>query len=192
MPRPVGRPVATRGIYSFDDLALPPTEIVLETTFVAEALMLSQPRHDGCQAFLNTVSDSSTVYVSELLESELWETAYTIACRELRAGKPRGERKTKEQQRRDGRTRIRAKRLQREIAAAWDEARSALSWVSISVGEVSAWVPTMMGYGGIFAAVVLTGCGGAKNSFQNERRAASRLCVSRLPGTDFVEVLDPH
>lgn len=141
MPRPVGRPPVTRGIYSLDDPIIPPREIVVETTFVAEALMPSQPRHARCQAFLANIADHSIVYFSELLESELWEAGYSIACRELHPGQK------KSKVRIDGRTRRRAERLQRELAEAWQETREALRWASIGVGEVAEWVPVMMSFG---------------------------------------------
>ena len=83
----------------------------------------------------------SVVYFSDLIESELSEAAYSIATRELHGRKP------KSKLRRDGRTRRRAKTLQRQLEGAWHETLGVLDWVSVQVGEVSAWVPTMMGYG---------------------------------------------
>lgn len=136
-----GRPPSTRGIYSLDELVVPPPEIVLETSFVAEALLPSQRRHIACRDFLANVAVASTAYVSELLETELWETAYAIACRELQP------RKKRQVARLDGRTRRRAKRLQQEMQEAWHAARDAMTWAAVGVGEVGEWVPKMMTYG---------------------------------------------
>jgi predicted nucleic acid-binding protein len=140
MPRARGRPAATRGIYALDDLQIPPPEIVVETTFVADARLPSQLHHRECRGFLDLLA-GSTVYFNELLETELGETAYTIAIRELH-GTGR-----KSKLRIDGRTRRRAIRLQRQLEAAWRKTLGVLDWVSVSVGEVSAWVPEMMKYG---------------------------------------------
>lgn len=141
MARPRGRPAATRGIFALDDPQLPPTEIVLETTVVAEALLPDQPHHAACRGFLDNLAGSSTVYFSELLETELWEAAYTIAIRELHGKKHKAE------LRRDGRTRRRAVGLQQRLEASWRDTLDVLDWASLTVAEVGAWVPRMMKYG---------------------------------------------
>lgn len=53
---PVGRPPAARGVYSFEALVVPPREVVLDASFVVDALITSQSRHDDCQAFLTDMA----------------------------------------------------------------------------------------------------------------------------------------
>ena len=79
---PTGRPAAERGVYSFEDTLLPPSELVLDTSFVVDALITSQARQSECRAFLENVAlAGSTVIFSRFLEPELWEIAYRIALK---------------------------------------------------------------------------------------------------------------
>jgi predicted nucleic acid-binding protein len=121
---------------------VPPGEVVLDTSFVVDALVPSQVRHEECQRFLAALVDANaTVVYNRLLEAELWEAAYGIALQELHPGKPR---KTA---RRDGRSRRRAKRLRGEVATAWTDVLDNLNSIPIEVGEVAGLVPTQMEYG---------------------------------------------
>jgi hypothetical protein len=67
--RPRGRPPATRQLFSFEreDLAIP-TELLLDTSFVAEALIVSQPSHNGALDFL-VRSVAETAFQLALKES---------------------------------------------------------------------------------------------------------------------------
>ena len=140
---PRGRPPAARGVYSFEDATLfPPTELVLDTSFVLDALLPSQPRHPACQAFLAGVAEAgSTVFFNHLLENELWEAAYRVAFRELHPGKRATD------VRHDGRARRRAKRLRADVETAWRSVLDALDWVAIDVSEVADAVPDVMAWG---------------------------------------------
>jgi len=139
---PVGRPPAERNVYAFEGCLIPPAELVLDTSFVVDALIPSQARHGECQAFLATMAVArTTVVFNRFLEPELWEAAYKIALKELHPG-----RHTKDL-RQDLRTLRRAKTLQAEVEGAWRAVLTALDWVSVELSEVEAWVPEMMGYG---------------------------------------------
>src|SRR5437879_6385926 len=96
---PVGRPPAERGVYSFDGMLVSPPEVVLDTSFVVDALIPTQTRHFECRAFLGYIVDAeATVIFNRLLEPELWEAAYKIALKELhprrRAADVRQDRRT--------------------------------------------------------------------------------------------------
>ena len=77
---PVGRRTAERNVFSFEGRLLAPPELVLDTSFVVDALVATQPRHAVCRAFLDAIRDSgSVVYFNTLLVVELWEAAYASA-----------------------------------------------------------------------------------------------------------------
>jgi predicted nucleic acid-binding protein len=123
-------------------MLVPPAELVLDTPFVVDALLRSQPRHEVCRAYLTAIAGAhSTVIFNRLLEPELWEAAYRIAIRERYPGRRASD------VRHDGRTRQRAKTLQRRLEAAWNELLTALDWLAIEVGEVREWVPQLMARG---------------------------------------------
>lgn len=79
-----GRTRLTRGVFSIEDQQLTlPDPIALDTSFVVEALLATQPLHDVCDAFLRRIFDSgASVVTSELLRIELAETAFAIAMKE--------------------------------------------------------------------------------------------------------------
>jgi predicted nucleic acid-binding protein len=63
-----GRRRLTRGVFSIEDQQLTlPDPIALDTSFVVEALLATQPLHDACDAFLKRIFDSGvSVVTSEL------------------------------------------------------------------------------------------------------------------------------
>jgi predicted nucleic acid-binding protein len=139
---PLGRPPAERNVYSFEGRLLPPDELVLETSFVVDALIPSQSRHSECQAFLAHMADiQSRVFFNRFLEPELWEAAYKIALRERHPGSRAAD------VREDRRTLRRARTLQLEVANAWRDVLTALDWVVVELAEVESWLPRMMAYG---------------------------------------------
>ena len=75
MPR--GRRPATRGVYAIEDPALIlPEVLALDTSFVVEALIETQPLHAVCAGFVERIVEAApTVVTSELLEVELAEAA---------------------------------------------------------------------------------------------------------------------
>jgi hypothetical protein len=92
---PVGRRAAERNVFSFEGRLLAPPELVIDTSFVVDALITTQPRHDACRAFLDAIRDSgSVVYFNMLLVAELWEAAYAIKLRRRHGGSGGGTAKT--------------------------------------------------------------------------------------------------
>lgn len=80
---PTGRRVAERNVFSFEGRLLAPPELVIDTSFVVDALVTKQPRHDACRAFLDTIRDSgSLVYFntppSPVLSLELYSHAMPL------------------------------------------------------------------------------------------------------------------
>jgi predicted nucleic acid-binding protein len=80
-------------------MIVPPPELVLETSFVVDALIPSQARHPECRTFLGSIADAeSRVFFNHLLMPELWEAAYKIALKERhpkkRAAEVRHDRRT--------------------------------------------------------------------------------------------------
>src|SRR5439155_9919712 len=123
-------------------MLVPPRELVLDTSFVVDALIPSQARHGECRTFLGYMAAAgSIVFFNRLLEAELWEAAYKIALKELHPKKRAAE------VRHDRRTLRRAKTLREEVDEAWREVLTALDWADIDLSEVHAWVPHMMAYG---------------------------------------------
>jgi predicted nucleic acid-binding protein len=141
VPR-AGRPPAARGVYSFKDVLVPPAEIVLDTSFVVDALITTQPRHEVCLRFLiESRRAQTTVFFNRLLEAELWEAAYAVALRKLHPRRRIAEIRL------DGRARRRAKRLRAQVEEEWNAALDALDWNAVEVGEVRSWLPDLMAYG---------------------------------------------
>jgi hypothetical protein len=75
---------ATRGVYTIEDPALIlPEVLALDTSFVVEALIETQPLHAVCAGFVERIVEAApTVVTSELLEVELAEAAFAIALKE--------------------------------------------------------------------------------------------------------------
>jgi predicted nucleic acid-binding protein len=140
--RPRGRPPAPRGVYSFEDVLVPPHQLVLDTSFVVDALLRTESRHEECRQILERVADArSTIFFNRLLDAELCEAAYKIAVRELHPGGLLRDVRT------DRRMLRRGQILRDELEAAWWDALGALDWVAIEVGEVVQWVPEVMAHG---------------------------------------------
>jgi predicted nucleic acid-binding protein len=120
-------------------MLVPPDPAFLDTSFVVEALITTQPNHKPCQAFLLGLAEAgSTIYFNRLLEIELAETAFRLALVD-RFGKKRWL-----QARSDGRARIRAGRLMGDVQKAWEKTLAAFSFVRIELDEVAAAVPALM------------------------------------------------
>src|SRR4051794_10643175 len=114
---PVGRPPLARGVYSYEDAARPcPVEALVDTSFIVEAVIKTQPGHQASQAYLaRLLAAGTTLYFNRLLEMELAETAFQIALREQYGSK------RWKQARYDGRARRRAGRLMEQAQDAWED-----------------------------------------------------------------------
>ncbi len=112
---------------------------MLDTSFVVEALIPSQPAHAASEVFLNRLAQQpSTICFNNLLEMELAEVAFRIALTD-RFG-VNGWRMA----RRDGRARRRARRLMEDALEAWQDVLAAFSYVRVGLEEVEPAVPQLM------------------------------------------------
>jgi LytS/YehU family sensor histidine kinase len=113
---PRGRPPATRNVHSFQNRTQPiPGELLLDTSFVVEALITTQPLHTPAVEFLVEIAEAGVqVRYSALLELELAEASFQLALKE------RHKRDWK-RFRYDGRARPRGARLMEGTAVAWAE-----------------------------------------------------------------------
>jgi predicted nucleic acid-binding protein len=118
---------------------LVPEDVVVDTSFVVEALVGTQQQHEVCRGFLERLlAAETTLYFNRLLEIELAEAAFRFALQE-RLG-----RRVREADRRDGRLRRRAGRLMEETQDAWDEALAGFSFVCVELHEVADMTPQLM------------------------------------------------
>ena len=134
----------TRAVYPLDEPTLTlPQEVVLDTSFVVDALLPGQPRHEECRGFLERLGEHwIVVHFNRLWEVELLEATYRLVLRE-RYGKDQWRRR-----RLDGRARRRASRLTGELLDAWHGVLSALNHSVVELQEVVDGIPRLMaGYG---------------------------------------------
>ena len=137
MPR--GRRPATRGVYAIEDPALIlPEVLALDTSFVVEALIETQPLHAVCAGFVERIVEAApTVATSELLEVELAEAAFAIALKERWGRRWR-------QRRVDGRVRRRGRRLLTEVSSRYELLRSSVTHIPVPVGRIADAAATLM------------------------------------------------
>jgi predicted nucleic acid-binding protein len=133
------RPVPTRGVFAIEQEQLVlPDPIALDTSFVVEALLATQPLHGVCDAFLTRIFNSGvSVVTSDLLAVELAETAFAIAMKERWRGKWRAHRT-------DGRSRPRAARLLNHTVTRYEALLSSMNHFPIPVRRVTADARTLM------------------------------------------------
>jgi len=81
--RPGGRPPSTRQVLSFEAAETPlPEEVLLDTSFVVEALLVSQPLHAGAvDVLVRLATEDVRIRFSSMLELELAETAFRSLSR---------------------------------------------------------------------------------------------------------------
>lgn len=139
-----GRRPVTRGVFAIEDHELLlPDPLALDTSFVVEALLTTQPLHGVCDAFLTRIFDSGvSVVTSELLRVELAESAFAIALKERWGGRWRGHRT-------DGRSRRPATRRLNHTLTRYDEMLGSLPHISIPLGDTASIAPTFMADYGI-------------------------------------------
>lgn len=112
--------------------------MALDTSFVVEALIATQPLHGVCRAFLKRIDeDGVSVATSELLRFELAEAVFAIALKERWGGKWRRHRT-------DGRARRRAGRLLNDTLTRYDEILGAVRHISIPLGDTANLPETFM------------------------------------------------
>ena len=139
MTPPGGRRSATRGVFAIEEEELLlPDPIALDTSFVVEALIATQPLHGVCSPFLTRIFESGvSVATSELLRVELAEAAFAIALKERWAGRWRRHRT-------DGRSRPRAGRLLNHTLVRYDKMLGSLTHISIPLGDITTVATTFM------------------------------------------------
>jgi predicted nucleic acid-binding protein len=133
-----------------------PAEVVLDTSFIVDALLPSQERHVACRDYLErlVVGDTFVIF-NRLLELELAEAAYKIALKE-RFGKRRFM-----EMRGDGRALRRASRLAGLLRESWSDVLDTLAWGRVELSESIGLVPDLMkrglaSYDAVHAATALT------------------------------------
>jgi predicted nucleic acid-binding protein len=136
------QPTLTRGVFAIEQeqLALP-DPLALDTSFIVEALLATQPLHATCGAFLASIVESGVAVVtSDLLALELAETAFAIALKERWGRRWRGRRI-------DGRSRRPGTRLLNHTVTRYDALPSPINHLPIPVRRVTvhAWA-LMTGY----------------------------------------------
>ena len=138
MPR-LGRPPATRGVWSFEDTAVSlPQTVLLDTSFVFEALSPPQPLHVPATNYLiRLATERIPVVYSAMLDLELAEVSFQVALKERVSRDWRGYRH-------DGRARRRASRLMAEVAAAWGETLRYLDDTRVDISSVEHEVTGLM------------------------------------------------
>ncbi len=133
-----GQRAHPRAVFPIEELLVPPSNIVLDTSVVVEALIPSQPRHVTCVRFLESVAEAGSLVVfSRLLELELAEAAFVIGLKERHPKNPA-------RYRFDGRSRRRASAVLRQTRSAWSEFLSAVRWSCVEVDSVVDGVEGLM------------------------------------------------
>lgn len=127
-----------RQVFAFGEQLLLPTTALLDTSFVAEALLSGQPHHAEASAFLSRLAEHGTVIrFNRLLELELAEVAFRAAITERHGSRWR-------KLRHDGRIRRRADRLTRETLDAWQQTLDAFDHVIFDLADIAVDVPELM------------------------------------------------
>jgi predicted nucleic acid-binding protein len=134
---------ATRGVFSIEEPELLlPDPIALDTSFVVEALIATQPLNTVCRAFLNRIDDSGvSITTSDLLPIELAEAAFAIALKERWGSRWRGHRT-------DGRARRRAARLLDDAILRYETLILSIDHLPVPVSDTASAARSFMaGYG---------------------------------------------
>lgn len=139
MTPPGGRRPLTRGVFAIEEQELLlPDPIALDTSFVVEALIATQPLHGVCSAFLTRIADSGvSITTSELLPAELAEAAFAIALKERWRGQWRRHRT-------DGRSRPRAGRLLNDTLERYNTLLSSVDHFPIPLRRVTSPAAVLM------------------------------------------------
>ena len=115
-----------------------PDPLALDTSFVVEALLATQPLHPACSALLTRIDESGVrVVTSDLLVVELAEATFANALKERWAGKWRTHRT-------DGRSRRAGARKLNHTIARYDALLSSVNQFSIPMRRVSAPARALM------------------------------------------------
>ena len=129
---PRGRKPQSHNVFAFDDSSCPTLgSVLLDTSFVFEALSTNQPRHEASSAFLSQLAaDNVKIAFSSILELELAESAYKVAIKE------RFPNKRRVAMRRDGRALRRATRLCDDLLGNWSQILDFFEWRCVELDSV--------------------------------------------------------
>lgn len=134
-----GRRSASRGVFAIEEPELVlPDPIALDTSFVVEALIATQPLHGVCRAFLSRIDESGvSVTTSDLLPVELAEATFAIALKERWGSRWRGHRS-------DGRARRRAGRLLDEAISRYEAVLRSIDQIPVPVADTASFARSLM------------------------------------------------
>jgi predicted nucleic acid-binding protein len=132
MTPPGGRRPVPHNVFAIEDGQLPlPETIALDTSFVVEALLPTEPLHSVCDAFLTRIVDSGVIVVtSDLLAAELAEATFANAMKERWAGKWRAHRT-------DGRSRPRAARRMNDTISRYETLLLSIDHFPVPLGDIT-------------------------------------------------------
>jgi predicted nucleic acid-binding protein len=127
-----GRRPVPHNVFAIEDVQLAlPDPIALDTSFVVEALIATEPLHGVCDAFLTRIADSGvTVVTSDLLAAELAEATFANAMKERWRGKWRA-------QRTDGRSRPRAARRMNDTISRYETLLLSIDHFPVPLGDIT-------------------------------------------------------
>lgn len=115
-----------------------PDPIALDTSFVVEALIATQPLHGVCRAFLSRIDESGvSVTTSDLLPVELAEATFAIALKERWGSRWRGHRS-------DGHARRRAGRLLDEAILRYETVFRSIDQIPVPVADAASTARHLM------------------------------------------------
>lgn len=131
-------------MFSIDDPELVlPGRVALDTSFVVELLIETQPLHLTCERFMRQLIEyRAAVVTSELLDVELAEATFAIALKQRWGARWRSHRS-------DGRVRRPARRLLAEVATRFELLGSSADWISVPIGPVAADAAVLMTHHGL-------------------------------------------
>jgi predicted nucleic acid-binding protein len=127
-----GRRPVLHNVFTIEDKQLVlPDAVVLDTSFLVEALIDTEPLHTVCDAFLTRIDETGmTVITNALLRAELAEASFANAMKERWRGKWRPHRS-------DGRSRPRAARLMNNALGRYDQLLESLPQISVPLDQVA-------------------------------------------------------
>jgi predicted nucleic acid-binding protein len=140
---PRGRRPTTRGVFAIEEPELLLRDpIALDTSFVVEALLATQPLHGVCSTFLSRIDASGvSIATSDLLPVELAEAAFAIALKERWGSRWRGHRA-------DGRVRRRATRFLNEAISRYEALLDRADHILVPLSDTTTEARNLMtGYG---------------------------------------------
>jgi predicted nucleic acid-binding protein len=135
-----GRPAHVRNVHTYEGvLMLDIDEVLLDTSFVAEAHLTSQKGHaEASNALQVLAAHGAVLYFNRLLEAELCEMVFKASLEE------RWPSRAIRRIRFDGRARRPTYTALQTLLTAWENTLSYFDYVTVDLGEVLDQVPEYM------------------------------------------------